>query len=115
VGSFTSHSCMNVLCLFVSSISLIRSMGDEMRQLAPAWVSSSGVDKPYVTPTAKTCSSWAVFMSQMLSPTTMASVGLTFNFFRAVSKCTGLGLTLGTESRVITASNEFLRWKVFRM
>lgn len=104
-----------VLCLFDSSISLIRSIGDEMRQLAPAWVNSSGVDMPYVTPTAKTCSSWALFMSEMLSPTTMASAGLTFNFFKAASKCTGLGLTLGTESRVTTALKYFLRWKVSKM
>jgi len=46
-----------VLCWFDSSISLIRSVGEEIRQLAPARVSSSGVDMPYVTPTAKTCSS----------------------------------------------------------
>lgn len=97
------------MCLFDSSINLIRSMGEEIRQLAPAWVSSSGVATPYVTPTAKTCSSWAVFMSQMLSPTTMASAGLAFTFFKAVSKCTGLGLTVGTESRVTTASKDALR------
>jgi len=89
--------------------SVIRSVGEEMRQLAPAWVSSSGVATPYVTPTAKTCSSWAVFMSQVLSPTTMASVGLIFSFFRVVSRCIGLGFTVGTESRVTIASNVFLR------
>jgi len=87
-----------------SSMSAIRSGGDEIRQLAPARVSSCGVDMPYVTPTAKTFSSWALFMSQMLSPTTTVSVGLALSFFKAVSKCTGLGLTVGTESRVTTAS-----------
>lgn len=104
-----------VLCLFSSSKRVVRSVGEEIRQLAPARVSSSGVDTPYVTPTAKTCSSWALFMSQMLSPTTTASVGLTFNFFKAVSKCTGFGLTLGTESRVTTVSKELLRRKEFKM
>jgi len=98
-----------VLFLSVSSISLTRSVGEEIKQLAPARVSSSGVDTPYVTPMAKTCSSWALFMSQMLSPTTMASVGFAFTFFKTVSKCTGLGLTVGTESRVTTASKRFLR------
>lgn len=98
-----------VLCLFFSRMSVIKSVGEEMRQLAPACVSSSGVDTPYMTPAAKTCSSWALFMSPMLSPTTTASVGLTFNFFKAVSKCTGLGLTVGTESRVTTASKVCLR------
>jgi len=104
-----------VLCLLFSSMSVIRSMGEEMRQLAPARVSSSGVDTPYVTPTEKTCNSLALFMSQMLSPITMASVGLTFSFFKAVSKCTGLGLTVGTESLVTAASKVFLRRKVFRI
>jgi len=89
-------------------MSVIRSVGEVMRQLAPLRASSSGVDTPYVTPTAKTCSSWALFMSQMLSPTTTVSVGLTFSFFKAVSKCTGLGLTVGTESRVTIASKNFL-------
>lgn len=101
--------CDCCLCLFDSSISLIRSVGEEIRQLAPARVNSSGVATPYVTPTAKTPFSWALFMSQMLSPTTMASAGLTFTFFKAVSKCTALGLTVGTESRVTTASKEFFR------
>lgn len=75
-----------VFCLFFSSMSVIRSVGEEIRQLAPVRVSSSGVATPYVTPAAKACSSWALFMSQTLSPTTMASVGLTFSFFRAVSR-----------------------------
>jgi len=103
------------LCLFDSSISLTRSVGEEIKQLAPARVSSSGVDTLYVTPTLKTCSSWALFMSEVLSPTTMASVGLIFSFFKVVSKCSGLGLTVGTESLVTTASKKFLRWKVSRM
>lgn len=97
------------MCLLDSSISLTRSVGEETKQLAPARVSSSGVDTPYVTPTLKTCSSWALFMSEMLSPTTTASAGLVFNFFKVVSKCTGLGLTVDTEFLVITASKKLLR------
>jgi len=45
-------------------------------------------------------------MSEVLSPTTTASAGLTFTFFRVVSRCTGLGLTVGAESRVTTASKK---------
>ncbi len=77
-------------------------MGEEMRQLAPARVNSSGVAKPVDAPTAKTLSSLADFMSKALSPTTMVSSGLTFNDFSTVSKCIGLGLTIGTESLVTT-------------
>lgn len=72
--------------------------------MAPAWVSFSGCDIPYVTATVVAWSCCALLMSMVLSPTTIVSVGGTFNFFKAVSKCTGLGLTMGTESRVTTAS-----------
>jgi len=84
-------------------MSAIKSMGEEIRQLAPARVNSSVEDTPVDTPTAKTLSSLAAFMSQTLSPTTKVSSGLTFNDFKAVSKCIGLGFTVGTESRVMTA------------
>ena len=92
-----------------------RFRGDEMRWLAPVWVSFSGCVMPYVTATAVAFSCWALFMSKMLSPTTIVSCGLALSFFRAVSKCTGLGFTSGTESRVTTASKKSLRRKVSRM
>ena len=88
---------------FVFSIIVSRSVGEEIMCLGSACFSFSVVVMPYVTAMGVAFSCWALLMSVTLSPTTMVSVGLALSFFSAVSKCTGLGLIIGTESRVTTA------------